>query len=72
MNKKLFGVIVLSVITVAIWIGYEVWTRLGSDEIQLNYEGYLGTINTDFDDETMKELSFREEEYMMIEGGDLD
>ena len=62
----------MSLITVILWIGYEVWTRLGSEEIQLNYQGYLEIVNPDFDEETLEELSLRESEYMLIETDELD
>ncbi|MFH1547466.1 MAG: hypothetical protein ABIC57_03195 [bacterium] len=72
MTKKLLGVIIFSVITVLAWIGHEVWMKLGSEEIQLNYQDYLETVNAEFDDETLEELSSRESEYMMIDITDLD
>lgn len=72
MTKKLFGVIILSVITVLIWIGFEIWMRLGSEEIQLNYQSYLETVSSEFDNETIEELSTREKDYMMIDNDALD
>ncbi len=72
MTKRLLGIIIFSVLTVVIWIGFEVWMRLGSQEIQLNYENYLQTVDSEFDSETIDELVTREEEYMLIDRDDLD
>lgn len=72
MSKQLIGVIILSVITVVIWIGFEVWMRFGVEDIQLNYKDYLESVNGEFDEETLQELAARESEYMLIETDELD
>lgn len=72
MDKRLLRIVIFSLITGVIWIGFEVYVRLNSDTIQINYQNYLEYVTGEFDTETIDDLVAREEEYMMIERGDLD
>lgn len=72
MTKQLLGIIILSVVTVVFWIGLEVWTRIGSKELEVDYQDYLQPVQSEFDAETLEELLRREDEYMMATIGDLE
>jgi len=72
MTKKLFGVIIMSIITVVIWIGHEVSVTLTSEEVEVSYEEYLEPVNPIFDQETIEELKARDDSYMMIKNDELD
>jgi hypothetical protein len=72
MDKKFITIIVASAVTVVLWIGLEVWVRLSSEDVQLNYQNYLESVSTEFDSETIEDLVTREEEYMLIDRDSLD
>ena len=72
MGKKWITILIISLITVFIWVGFEVYFRMTSKDVQEDYANYLEPIEPTIDEEIVKEVLDREEKNVIVNRDDLE
>jgi hypothetical protein len=67
MTRKWLILIIMSLVTVSIWIIVEVSFNLMSDEAELDYQAYLDPLEPTFNEEALENILTREEERLVID-----
>lgn len=67
MTRKWLLLVVMSLVTISLWIIVEVSLSLMSDETELDYQAYLEPLEPTFDEEALENILTREEERLVIE-----
>lgn len=66
MSSRGIFIIVFTIFTVVVWIGIEVVIGLLSTEIEENYNAYLIPIEPTINTDTIEELQYKEEQYLLV------
>ncbi len=73
MDRRWIGIIIISIATVGIWIGMEVlFSFLHRNEVEQDYTYYLQPVTPEFNEETIRIINEREEEFIELEPGSLE
>lgn len=67
MTRKWLMLVIMSLVTVSVWIIVEVALGLMSDETELDYQAYLEPLEPTFNEEALENILTREEERLVIE-----
>ena len=67
MGKRLIIVIILTLVTVAMWIGLEVVLNLTGPGEELEYNSYMTPISSEFNEDAIDEILRREEERLIVD-----
>jgi hypothetical protein len=66
MPKNWIFIIVTSIATVLIWIGLEVFLSIANKAVETDYTVYLTPVEPTINEEILKDVSSREEEYLPV------
>jgi flagellar basal body-associated protein FliL len=73
MGMKWITIIIFTLITVTVWVGMEVmFILLHKNEVEKDYQYYTTPVTPGLNEETIDTLKEREEEYIVIQRGELE
>lgn len=72
MSSKWIAVITLSIITVVVWIGLQVFFSLFSKDIETDYTLHLTPLQPTLDENVIEEINARDKEFMLLTEEDLE
>ena len=67
MTRKWIVLIMMTLVTVVIWVLVEVSLSFISDETLLDYQSYLDPVQPTFNEEALEDILTREEESLLID-----
>jgi hypothetical protein len=67
MTRKWIILIMMSLVTVVVWVVLEVSFSLMSDEAELDYQAYLEPLAPTFNEEALEDILTREDERLLID-----
>ena len=67
MTRKWIVLIMMTLVTVVIWVLVEVSLSFISDEAILDYQSYLDPVQPTFNEEALEDILLREEESLLID-----
>jgi hypothetical protein len=67
MTRKWIILIIMSLVTVVVWIAVEVSLGFLSTEEPADYQAYLEPLQPSFNEESLEEIISREQEYLLID-----
>jgi len=67
MTRKWLMLVIMTLVTVSLWIIVDVSLGLMSDETELDYQAYLEPLEPTFEEEALENILTREEERLVIE-----